>query len=134
MSRQKEQVRGELCRRDILDLYYCLFVKCQDLFNSALYSPLYERLSLQVTDDWAVTWTPCCIWSIFKLMNSLMKLFIGERMSVHLQFNVATSVNHSIKGGVSYQPKSLWHSHKIAAENYWTFPGCLAWGTSQILV
>ena len=29
------------------------------LFNSASYSPLYDRLSLPVTDDCAVRWTSC---------------------------------------------------------------------------
>ena len=32
--------------------------------------------------------TPCCIWSVFKPMKSLMKLFIREGMSVHLQFDI----------------------------------------------
>ena len=66
-----------------LDLYYCLFVKYQNLFISVLYSPLCDRLSLQVKDDWAVPWIPCFV------MKSLMKLFIMERMSVHLQFDIS---------------------------------------------
>ena len=46
-------------------------------------------MSLQVKNDWAVSWTPCCIWFIFKLIKSLVKLFIRERMSVHLQFDIS---------------------------------------------
>ena len=35
-----------------------LFIKCPDL-NSDLYSPLYDPLSLEVSDDCAVRCTPC---------------------------------------------------------------------------
>ena len=72
-----------------LKILFHMHFKCQDLFISALYLHLCDRLSLQVKDDWTVPWTPRCIWSIFKLMKSLMKLFIRERISVHLQFDIS---------------------------------------------
>ena len=48
----------------ILNLYYCLLINCPDPFNSAFYSPLYDCLSLQLADDFAVPWTPCCMLSM----------------------------------------------------------------------
>ena len=72
MTRQKQQFRGELNRRNIVNLYYyCLFVKCQDLFNSALYSPLYDCLSLQVTDDWAVTYMDSLLHMVYFKPNEV---------------------------------------------------------------
>ena len=72
-------------------------------------------------------------------MKSLMKLSIRERMSVHLQFDISDIGQplHQRCSELATEGRSDIH-HKIAAKNCaaescWIFPGCLAWGTSQIL-
>ena len=52
----KDEYICQIRHWDIVNLYYWLFINCPDPFNSAFYSPLYDRLSLQVVDDCAVPW------------------------------------------------------------------------------